>query len=83
MIKQPVTLLEVYERHVKAGTCKFESWCDFVAWYAKAKTDAETLDKLKELSEQAFAESKKPSTPKTEPKQETKKQKSSEAKKGE
>ena len=54
MNKNRVTLLEVYERNVKAGTCQFKSWCELVEWVSKSKATVAELNVLGELSESAF-----------------------------
>lgn len=75
MIQKRVTLLDVYERHVKAKTSRFTDWCAFVGWVSKHGAKIEVLDKLKELSASAYDEATKPEEPKPKkPKAETAKQ---------
>lgn len=62
MNQNRVTLLEVYERHVKAGTCKFKSWCELVEYVEKHHLTAEQLNKLHELSESSIEPTKPPKT---------------------
>ncbi len=54
MAKKIITLYEVFEKHVKAGTNGFKDWCAFVAWKKKTSPDMELLAGLEELSDKSY-----------------------------
>lgn len=59
-MEKKITLISVFEKHSKSGTCRFKSWCQFVEWVAKEKPKTNVLDSLKELSAEAYKELTKP-----------------------
>ena len=49
------SMINLFNRHKGAGTCGFDSWCDFVDWLHREKPDKSKLGELKELSAKAYA----------------------------
>lgn len=58
-----ITLISIYERHVKARTKSFKSWCEFISWVRKVKPDTKILAALEELTPEAYDALRKPSQP--------------------